>query len=106
MLELCRHVEYKQGIDVLVEYMRIKGDKMASGLGHHKLMLATVDATWCCAVGCFTTEDLFLEKEGVFLLIDLLQVSKASDRWCLNQEATVGHLLMKICVVGSGITMH
>ena len=54
--------------------MRMQPDKVASGLGHHRLMLSTVDAAWCCAVGCFTTEDLLLEKEGVFLLIDLLQV--------------------------------
>jgi len=29
----------------------------------------------CSIVGCYPTEDYLLEKEGVFLLIDLLQVS-------------------------------
>ena len=28
----------------------------------------------CAIVGCYVTEDYFLEKEGVFLLIDLLEV--------------------------------
>lgn len=28
----------------------------------------------CAVVGCYITEDYLLEKEGVFLLIDLLQV--------------------------------
>nr|CAB3227189.1 uncharacterized protein C7orf63 [Phallusia mammillata] len=63
----------RQGVDVLVDYMKNNPDKISSGLGHHKLMLAAVDATWCCAVGCFMTEDFLLENEGVFLLIDLLQ---------------------------------
>ena len=59
---------------MLVKYMQIQPDKITNGFGQHRLILATVDAVWCCAVGCFTTEDLLLEKEGVFLLIDLLQV--------------------------------
>ena len=28
----------------------------------------------CAIVGCYMTEDYFLEREGVFLLIDLLEV--------------------------------
>ena len=30
----------------------------------------------CAIVGCYMTEDYFLENEGVFLLIDLLEVSE------------------------------
>uniref|UniRef100_A0A8C7CZV2 Cilia and flagella associated protein 69 n=1 Tax=Oncorhynchus kisutch TaxID=8019 RepID=A0A8C7CZV2_ONCKI len=41
------------------------------GLGHNKLILSTVDCVWSCIVGCYTTEDVFLEKEGIFLLLDL-----------------------------------
>jgi hypothetical protein len=29
-------------------------------------------------VGCYLTEDFFLEKEGIFLLIDLLEVREVS----------------------------
>ena len=75
-----------QGVDTLVKYMSDRPDKVASGLGRHRLMLATVDAAWCCAVGCFTTEDLLLEKEGVFLLIDLLQVGFLK---CVRQSSSV-----------------
>nr|XP_002126046.2 cilia- and flagella-associated protein 69 isoform X2 [Ciona intestinalis]XP_018667628.1 cilia- and flagella-associated protein 69 isoform X2 [Ciona intestinalis] len=62
-----------QGVDILIQYLKANPAKLSSGLGHHRLMLASVDATWCCAIGCFSTEDLLLEKGGVFYLIDLLQ---------------------------------
>ncbi|CAH1788088.1 unnamed protein product [Owenia fusiformis] len=62
-----------QGVDVCIEYLKMNPKKISSGLGHHKLMLATVDCIWCSIVGCYLTEDAFLEKEGVFLLIDLLE---------------------------------
>ena len=29
----------------------------------------------CAVVGCYITEDYFLEREGVFLLLDLLEVT-------------------------------
>lgn len=29
----------------------------------------------CCILGCYPSEDYFLEKEGIFLLLDLLAVS-------------------------------
>jgi len=31
-------------------------------------------------VGCYTTEDYLLEKEGVFLLIDLLEVRSGDGK--------------------------
>ncbi|XP_064647870.1 cilia- and flagella-associated protein 69-like isoform X2 [Lineus longissimus] len=62
-----------QGVDVLVRYMKINPQKFSSGLGHHRLMLATVDIIWCAIVGCYTTEEYFMECEGVFLLFDLLE---------------------------------
>nr|XP_039253375.1 cilia- and flagella-associated protein 69-like [Styela clava] len=62
-----------QGVEMLIHYMRSNPKKVSSGLGHNRLMLTVVDAIWCCCVGCFVTEDILLEKEGVFLLIDLLE---------------------------------
>ncbi|BFZ02069.1 hypothetical protein BsWGS_05107 [Bradybaena similaris] len=62
------------GVDMVLRYLRIDSRLINSGLGHHKLMLSSVDCTWCCIVGCFITEDYFLEKEGVFLLFDLLEI--------------------------------
>lgn len=63
-----------QGVDMVVRYLRTDIKLLNSGLGHHKLLLAAIDCTWCTIVGCYITEDYFLEKEGVFLLIDLLEV--------------------------------
>ncbi|XP_077978018.1 cilia- and flagella-associated protein 69-like [Glandiceps talaboti] len=62
-----------QGVDVVLQYLRTNPKKISSGLGHHKLMLATVDCIWCAVVGCYMNEDLFLEGEGMFLLLDLLE---------------------------------
>jgi hypothetical protein len=33
-----------------------------------------------CIVGCYTTEDYFLAREGVFLLLDLLSVRKRKPK--------------------------
>ncbi|XP_013410709.1 cilia- and flagella-associated protein 69 [Lingula anatina] len=63
-----------EGVDIVCKYLKTNPVKLSSGLGHHKLVLATVDCIWCAIVGCYVTEDYFLEKEGVFLLIDLLEV--------------------------------
>lgn len=63
-----------QGVDMVVRYLKTDTRLLNSGLGHHKLLLAAIDCTWCSIVGCYITEDYFLEKEGVFLLFDLLEV--------------------------------
>ncbi|KAL8615408.1 hypothetical protein ACOMHN_036228 [Nucella lapillus] len=63
-----------QGVDMVVRYLKTDTRLLNSGLGHHKLLLAAIDCAWCAIVGCYITEDYFLEKEGVFLLIDLLEV--------------------------------
>nr|XP_006825782.1 PREDICTED: uncharacterized protein C7orf63-like [Saccoglossus kowalevskii] len=62
-----------QGVDVVLQYLKTNPKKITSGLGHHKLMLATVDCIWCSVVGCYMNEDLFLEGEGLFLMLDLLE---------------------------------
>ncbi|XP_070566690.1 cilia- and flagella-associated protein 69-like [Ptychodera flava] len=62
-----------QGVDVVLQYLKTDPMKISSGLGHHRLMLATVDCIWCSVVGCYMNEDLFLEGEGMFLLLDLLE---------------------------------
>lgn len=67
------------GVEVLVTYMKkYMKTGCSSGLGHHRVMLATVDCIGCCVVGCFVTEDFFLENEGIFLLLDLLETSPRS----------------------------
>ncbi|XP_074659218.1 cilia- and flagella-associated protein 69-like isoform X2 [Tubulanus polymorphus] len=68
----------REGVEVLTGYMKMNPRKISSGLGHHRLMLSTVDAIWCAVVGCYSTEDIFLETEGVFLLLDLLETCPKS----------------------------
>ncbi|KAI8777748.1 cilia- and flagella-associated protein 69 isoform X1 [Biomphalaria glabrata] len=63
-----------QGVDMVIRYLRTDTRLLSSGLGHHKLLLTSIDCAWCSTVGCYVTEDYFLEKEGVFLLFDLLEV--------------------------------
>ncbi|XP_072431980.1 cilia- and flagella-associated protein 69 isoform X3 [Chiloscyllium punctatum] len=63
------------GVDILIKLLKIDPNKFYSGMGHNKLILATVDCVWCCIVGCYTAEDSFLEMGGIFLLLDLLEAS-------------------------------
>uniref|UniRef100_A0A3Q4BEW3 Cilia- and flagella-associated protein 69 ARM repeats domain-containing protein n=1 Tax=Mola mola TaxID=94237 RepID=A0A3Q4BEW3_MOLML len=64
-----------EGVEMAVHFLRKGSSKFYSGLGHNKLILTTVDCVWSCIVGCYTTEDYFLAKGGVCLLLDLLNSS-------------------------------
>ncbi|XP_063040762.1 cilia- and flagella-associated protein 69-like [Engraulis encrasicolus] len=64
-----------EGVDMVVHFLKMNPAKFYSGLGHSKLILSTVDCVWSCIIGCFTNEDVFLEKEGVYLLFDLIHSS-------------------------------
>ncbi|PIK43059.1 putative cilia- and flagella-associated protein 69 [Apostichopus japonicus] len=81
-------------------------------------MLATLGAVWCCIVGATINEDQFLEGEGIFLLLDLLQNAARSmhnlilgcltdlcenaksvshlSTWRGSSDQTVGKLLIRI----------
>ncbi|KAG7324496.1 hypothetical protein KOW79_012512 [Hemibagrus wyckioides] len=67
-----------EGIEMAVRYLNTDPAQLYSGLGHNRLVLSAVDCVWSCIVGCYTTEDLFLEKEGAFLLLDFIQSSPRS----------------------------
>ncbi|KAM3858585.1 cilia- and flagella-associated protein 69 [Diretmus argenteus] len=67
-----------EGVEMVVHFLRMNPEKFYSGLGHNKLILTTVDCVWSCIVGCYTTEDYFLSKEGALLLLDLLHSSPRS----------------------------
>ncbi|XP_029976671.1 cilia- and flagella-associated protein 69 isoform X2 [Salarias fasciatus] len=64
-----------EGVELTLHFLKKGSDKFYSGLGHNKLILSTIDCVWSCIVGCYTTEDYFLAKEGIFLLLDLLSMS-------------------------------
>lgn len=63
-----------QGVQVLVEYLKRDPNKINSPLGHHQLLLSAVDCVWSAVLGCYITEQLFLENDGVFHLMDLLEI--------------------------------
>ncbi|XP_068431375.1 cilia- and flagella-associated protein 69-like isoform X2 [Clinocottus analis] len=64
-----------EGVEMAIHFLKKGCDKFYSGLGHNKLVLSTVDCVRSCIVGCYTTEDYFLAKEGACLLLDLLSSS-------------------------------
>ncbi|XP_053324126.1 cilia- and flagella-associated protein 69 [Spea bombifrons] len=64
-----------EGVDMLLLLLRMEPSKFYSGLGHNKLLFCTLDCVWCCILGCFTSEDYFLEKEGMFIILDLLALN-------------------------------
>ncbi|XP_028925884.1 cilia- and flagella-associated protein 69 isoform X1 [Ornithorhynchus anatinus] len=63
------------GVDILLHLMKMDPKKFQSGLEHNRLLLSTLDGLWCCILGCYPMEDYFLEKEGIFLLLDLLALN-------------------------------
>ncbi|KAM4538775.1 cilia- and flagella-associated protein 69 [Odontesthes bonariensis] len=64
-----------EGVEMAVHFLRKGAGRFYSGLGHNKLVLSTVDCVWSCVVGCNTTEDYFLAREGAFLLLNFLSTS-------------------------------
>ncbi|XP_029919743.1 cilia- and flagella-associated protein 69 [Myripristis murdjan] len=80
-----------EGVEMAVHFLKASPEQFYSGLGHNKLILSTVDCVWSCIVGCYTTEDYFLVKEGVFLLLDLLHSSPR------NVHGVVLATLLELC---------
>ncbi|KAM9023149.1 cilia- and flagella-associated protein 69 [Ara ararauna] len=65
-----------EGVDILIPFIQMDPKKLYSGLGHNFLLLSALDCLWSCVLGCYVAEDYFLEKQGVFLLLDLLAVKQ------------------------------
>lgn len=62
------------GVDILLKYLKKKPELIWSGLGYQKLIIATIDCIWSSVIGCMMNENYFMEREGVFLLLDILEV--------------------------------
>ena len=62
------------GVRLLVQYLKRDSAQFSSGQGHNRLLLAATDCVWCTVVGSPMVEDIFLESEGVFVMLDLLKV--------------------------------
>uniref|UniRef100_A0A452UWZ4 Cilia and flagella associated protein 69 n=1 Tax=Ursus maritimus TaxID=29073 RepID=A0A452UWZ4_URSMA len=65
-----------EGVDIILRVMKIDPTKLQTGLGYNVLLFSTLDSIWCCILGCYPSEDYFLEKEGIFLLLDLLALNQ------------------------------
>ncbi|NXN36145.1 CFA69 protein, partial [Rhinoptilus africanus] len=65
-----------EGVDILIPFIQMDPKKLYSGLGHNRLLFTALDCLWSCVIGCYIAEDCFLEKQGIFLLLDLLAVVK------------------------------
>ncbi|XP_075275495.1 cilia- and flagella-associated protein 69 isoform X3 [Opisthocomus hoazin] len=64
------------GVDILIPFIQMDPKKLHSGLGHNCLLLSALDCLWSCVIGCYIAEDYFLEKQGIFLLLDLLALKQ------------------------------
>ncbi|NWR90911.1 CFA69 protein, partial [Furnarius figulus] len=65
-----------EGIDMLILFLQMDPKKLYSGLGHSCLLFSALDCVWSCIIGCCIAEDHFLEKQGIFLLLDLLALKE------------------------------
>ncbi|CAN8184963.1 unnamed protein product [Coccothraustes coccothraustes] len=65
-----------EGIGVLISFLKMDTRRLYSGLGHHCLLFSALDCLWSCVIGCYIAEDSFIEKQGIFLLLDLLAVQE------------------------------
>ncbi|XP_042540614.1 cilia- and flagella-associated protein 69 isoform X3 [Dipodomys spectabilis] len=79
---LCEyHIQRKEifgteGVNIILHVMKTDPKKLQSGLGYNVLLFSTLDSIWCCILGCYPSEDYFLEKEGIFLLLDILALNQ------------------------------
>ncbi|XP_061679220.1 cilia- and flagella-associated protein 69-like isoform X3 [Syngnathoides biaculeatus] len=64
-----------EGVEMTIHFLRRGAGMFYSGLGHNKLLLSTMVCLRTCIVGCYTTEDWFLARDGVLILLDLLSSS-------------------------------
>ncbi|XP_068790868.1 cilia- and flagella-associated protein 69 isoform X2 [Struthio camelus] len=65
-----------EGVDILIPFLQMDPNKLFSGLGHVRLLFSALDCLWSCIIGCYIAEDSFLEKQGIFLLLDLLALKQ------------------------------
>lgn len=68
----------KEGVDLLIDYLKKKPELVWNGLGYQRLIIGTIDNIWAAIVGCVLNEDYFIQKEGIFYLLDILEVSPKS----------------------------
>ncbi|NWW00902.1 CFA69 protein, partial [Machaerirhynchus nigripectus] len=65
-----------EGIAILIPFFKMDPKKLCSGLGHNSLLFSALDCLWSCVIGCRIAEDYFIEKQGIFFLLDLLALKE------------------------------
>ncbi|NXU08922.1 CFA69 protein, partial [Pardalotus punctatus] len=65
-----------EGIGILIPFFGTDPKKLCSGLCHTCLLFSALDCLWSCVIGCCIAEDSFIEKQGIFLLLDLLALKE------------------------------
>lgn len=66
------------GVEILISYLKKKPEHVWNGLGYQRLIIGTIDCIWATIVGCILNEDYFIQNEGIFYLLDILEVSPKS----------------------------
>ncbi len=88
-------------MEILIDLLKKKPELIWNGLGYQRLILGVIDCIWASTVGSLIVEDYFIQKEGVFFLLDLLEASPKSMQslilGCLldlsDNSKTLTHLL-------------
>ena len=60
-------------IPILIYYLRTLPGRVVNGVRRQQLLLSVLDCIFSAVLGHEEAEIMFLEKEGAFLLIDLLE---------------------------------
>ncbi|CAF1072360.1 unnamed protein product [Adineta steineri] len=67
-----------EGIEMLIQLLVVESAYVCGGLGYHRLLVAAIDCVWCCVVGSVINEDEFIQKQGIFALLDLIATNPKS----------------------------
>lgn len=63
------------GVDKLIELLKKKPHFVWNSLGYQSMIISCIDCIWATIVGCMLNEDHFILKEGIFCLLDILEVN-------------------------------
>ncbi|OAF69543.1 hypothetical protein A3Q56_02708 [Intoshia linei] len=61
------------GCDIVIHNMQLDEQKLYSGLGYYKLLIATIGALWSCVINCYGNESYFIERGGARIMMNLLE---------------------------------
>lgn len=62
------------GVTMLTQYLNGYLNMKNGPLNNNRLVLSTSDCIWSAVIGCYLSEVCFFEKEGIFMLLDLLEI--------------------------------